>query len=79
MDITLAQAAEWLYDGGMGDHGTEESPRTFASQSTAERLLIIETYLRQVILGLSRQNYEEKAKLATGVTSAAYVAANMDL
>ena len=79
LDAALADAAEYWFNAGLGDHGTEQAPRTFASQSTAERLAIIETYWRIVLLNAANQNYDDKAVKTAHISSAAYVAANQDL
>ena len=54
VDKKADQAAHYLFDVGMGDHGTEEAPRTYADLSLAEKLAILDKYVLGSILEASK-------------------------
>lgn len=54
IDKKADQAAHYLFDVGHGNHGTPEAPRTFADLSAAEKLVILDKHVLNVILDASK-------------------------
>ena len=45
----LDDAVHYLFNHGYGDNGTEEEPRTYADQTTAEKTTMLDQHLTRVI------------------------------
>ena len=54
IDKKADQAAHYLFDIGMGNHGTPEAPRAYADLSLAEKLTILDKHVLSVILDASK-------------------------
>ena len=54
IDKKADQAAHYLFDVGMGNHGTPEAPRVYADLSAAEKLAILDKYVISTILDASK-------------------------
>jgi len=54
IDKKADQAAHYLFDVGYGDHGTDESPKTYEMLTPAEKLAILDKHVLQVILDASK-------------------------
>lgn len=68
-DLTKAQqvivdGAHLLWDRGMGNHGDEETPIVFTDLNNQDKLDIVDTYVRRVILDLARTYSSEEAQAA---------------
>jgi len=46
----LDSAAHYLFNHGYGDHGTEEVPRTYADQTTNEKLDMLDKHITRVLM-----------------------------
>jgi len=59
----ITDAAHYLWDHGYGNHGTEEEPILFSSLSNQDKLNIVSTHLKTVIIDAARTydaiNYKE--------------------
>lgn len=62
--LVINDAANLLWDRGMGDHGDEETPIVFADLTNQEKLDIVDTYVRRTILGLAKTYSHEEAEEA---------------
>lgn len=51
----MDDACHALWDRGMGEHGTEDNPITYAQLTLAQKEAVIDTYTAQVYLGLAKQ------------------------
>jgi len=58
----LGSAAEYLFDKGYGDHGTEETPKVFADLTNQQKLDLVGKHLKQVILDLANTQKINKAQ-----------------
>lgn len=54
IEATLTDAAHYLFDHGFGDHGTEETPRTFEDLTVAEIGAIVDAYVKKVIVDAAK-------------------------
>lgn len=54
IDKKADQAAHYLFDIGMGNHGTPEAPKTYADQTAAEKLVILDKFVLSTILDASK-------------------------
>lgn len=64
IDKKADQAAHYLFDIGYGNHGTPEAPRTYADQTAAEKLVILDKHVLSVILDASK-SYKANADANT--------------
>jgi hypothetical protein len=55
-------AAEYLFNHGRGDRGTEEAPVNFTDLTNTQKLTIVEDYVKQVIIDLANTNKSLKAQ-----------------
>ena len=46
----LDDCVHYLFDHGYGDHGTEEEPRTYADQTTPDKLDMLDKHLTRVLM-----------------------------
>lgn len=76
MDAVLANASELLFERGYGDHGTQETPIVFADLSTADKLAILDTHYRRVILDLSKQQIQITKQISAALDADNEHAAN---
>jgi|SRR3990172_13004372 len=53
-DRKADQAAHYYFDLGDGDHGTEQNPRTFDMLTAAEKLTILDSRLRELLVNASK-------------------------
>ena len=60
----VGDAAEYLFDKGYGNHGTEEIPIVFADLTNQEKLDIVDAHVRSVILALANTHKSVKAQEA---------------
>lgn len=51
----MDDACHQLWDRGMGEHGTEERPVTYAQLTLAQKEAIVDAYTVEVYLGLAKQ------------------------
>ena len=49
----LEDAAEYLWEHGFGDHGTEEEPLLFEDLTNQEKLDFVDLHVRRVIINLA--------------------------
>ena len=54
MQALALTAAEYLFDHGYGDHGTDDQPRVFSDLSNAERLDMLDQHVRRVLMDAAR-------------------------
>ena len=58
IQATLTNVAKYAFENfGMGDHGTDEAPRVFADLDNSERLTLIDSYVRYVLLDTAQRKY----------------------
>jgi hypothetical protein len=68
----VGSAAEYLWNHGYGDHGTVEIPILFTSLTNQEKLNLVDTHLKQVVIGLANTFKSVKAQdIARAVEEAA--------
>ena len=60
-DTGINLAAEYLFNHGLGDHGTEEKPITFESLTAAQKLTLVTDYQKQVVVDLANTQKVNKA------------------
>ena len=58
----VSSASEYLFNHGLGDHGTEEAPKVFADLTNQQKLDIIGEHLQKVILDLANTQKSVKAQ-----------------
>ena len=51
----MDDACHQLWDRGLGDHGTEEQPKTYEQLTLAQKEKIVDAYTVQVYLELAKQ------------------------
>jgi len=62
MMTTLMDAvAEALFDRGLGDHGQEGSMTIFSDLTNAEKMVIVDTYIKNMLLNIAKGHIEERA------------------
>ena len=54
--------AEYLWDKGWGDHGDEKNPIIFASLTNAQKLAIVDDYVKQCIIDAANTQKSIKAE-----------------
>ena len=62
-------AAEYLWDVGFGDHGTQEVPILFASLTKKQKLDIVAAYVERVINDAARTQQSVKAQADARTTA----------
>ena len=58
----VGDCAEYLFNHGYGDHGTEEEPIIFADLNNAQKLQLVEAHLKDVIINASNTFKSNKAQ-----------------
>lgn len=76
---TAGAAAEELFDRGLGDHGTADAPRLFASYTNQERINLLDAYFLQTVNNLARDHNANKAAAAAAAQSVSDSAVNLHL
>jgi hypothetical protein len=72
IDKKADQAAHYLFDVGLGNHGTLEAPRTYADLTLAEKLAILDQHVLSVVLDASKSykaNADAEAARAAAIAS----------
>lgn len=72
IDKKADQAAHYLFDLGLGNHGTPEEPKTYADLSAAEKLVVLDAHVLRVILDASKAykaNLDQKVARDAAITS----------
>lgn len=64
-------AAEYLFEHGFGDHGTQEKPKLFTDLTNADKLLIVQGYQKQVVIDLANTQKVNKATESAKITAQA--------
>lgn len=67
----MGDAAHLLFDRGMGDHGTEETPIVFDDLTNQEKLDIVDRYVWRGVLALANSYKSEEAQRIARETEAA--------
>lgn len=67
----VGDAAEYLWDKGYGDHGTDEEPIVFDDLTNQEKLDIVDVYIKKVIVDLANTHKSVKAQDEARATEAA--------
>lgn len=49
----VGNAANYLYNNGRGDHGTEETPKLFSSYTNQEKLDLVDTHIKEAVIALA--------------------------
>jgi hypothetical protein len=63
--------AEYLWEHGYGDHGTEEIPILFASLTNQQKLDLVDEHLRRVVLDAANTQKSLRAQEAARTTEEA--------
>jgi hypothetical protein len=79
MQAIIAAAAHWLFDGGMGNHGTVDAPILFASLTNQDKLDIVDTYIKRIVVDAARAYSVTLAQKTAGDTAIADATANLTL
>ena len=58
----VEDASQHLFDKGYGNHGTEENPILFNELSNQEKLDIVDTHLKRVVINLANTYKSVKAQ-----------------
>lgn len=67
----VGDAAEYLWNHGYGNHGTEESPIVFSSLTNQQKLDLVGEHVKNVIINEANDNKNNKAIELTRVTEEA--------
>ena len=62
-NAVVGDASEYLFEHGRGDHGTDEDPIVFADLTNADKLALVQTHQKEVIVALAnsfRSNRDQK-------------------
>jgi len=58
----VGACAEYLFEHGYGDHGTEEEPIVFEDLNNNQKLSLLDKHIRDVILNLANTHKSLKAQ-----------------
>ena len=61
-NAVVNDAAEYLFEHGKGDHGTEKEPRTFEDLTAQEKLDLVKVHQKQVVIDLANSGKSNKAQ-----------------
>ena len=62
IQLIVGDCAEYLWNHGYGDKGTEEAPILFSSLSNNQKLALVEAHLKDVIINASNTFKSNKAQ-----------------
>ena len=58
----IGNAAEYLWNHGYGNHGTEETPILFSSLTNNQKLSLVEDHVKKVVIDCANTNKSIKAQ-----------------
>lgn len=64
----VGDCAERLWNAGMGDHGTDQSPILFSSLNNNQKLAIVEDHIKNVVVEMANTHKLSKAQATTLAT-----------
>lgn len=64
MQSIVGGAAEYFWNNGLGNHGTQETPILFSSLTNQQKLDILDEYFKRVALDAANTNKSIKAQEA---------------
>lgn len=79
LNPVLLNAAEYLWEHGYGDHGTEEEELLFSNLTVQQKLNLIDQHIRIVVLNAAKTHYSVSEQDAARDAAEIYAQENMDL
>jgi hypothetical protein len=72
--ISIAEdAAHWLWDNGLGNHGTVDTPILFSSLTNQQKVDIIDSYFKKIIIDASNTYKSNAAAQAARDATIPYI------
>ena len=68
IQAVVGDVSEALFDRGQGNHGNEEVPVLFTDLSNQDKLDLVDTYVKDVIINMANAKQLEKAKAEVSIT-----------
>ena len=68
----LEDFAEYLWNHGYGNHGTEEEPIEFADLTTAQKLALLDAHIIRVALDCAADTKDKKEKALADIITKEY-------
>ena len=62
MQAVIGDCSEYLWDHGYGNHGTMEAPELYSALTNNQKLALVDTHIRRVILDAANTNKSLKAQ-----------------
>ena len=72
-------AAHYLWEHGYGDHGTEEEPILFDDLTNQQKLDLLDTHVRRVIIDVAKDYHVNNEQILARETASTYAEENISI